>query len=252
MQVYLAAIRAFHVLNGFPVPPITTPRIHLALRSLFQSASPVKQAHPITFNILSLFHHRLTDSFDDLALWSCMTVMFFGCLRASELIPSVEQYKWGFQPPRIADVQFASPPDEAVIIKIARTKTKPTGRLLVLGCTQHHVCPYCAIANYLCRRGIRDTKFMKGPLFIRRDGTVLDKGYVRSRQTVLLAALGLNPEGFTTHSYRSGSATTLAMNGHFDLIPHIGDWASLCYLRYVRTPLSSLSALSAKFVPSDQ
>ncbi len=250
MPVYLAAIRALHIVNGHPAPPITTPRIQLTLRSLSQTANPIKQAHPITFSIMHKFYNMLSGSQDDLTFWAGITVLFFGCLRASEIVPTVEQYEWGFLPPLVENVQFAPPPEKAVIIKVARTKTKPTGRLIVLGCSGHCVCPYCAMVTHLYSHGIRDTRCLKRPLFLLRDGSVMDKTYVRSRQSVLLAALGISPEGFTTHSYRSGSATSLTINGHFDLITHVGDWSSLCYMRYIRSPMSALSAIASKFVPS--
>ena len=253
LQVYLAAIRALHVINGFQTPSITSPRIQLALRSLSQIAPTVKQAHPITFTIMSHFNSMLTGSWDDQVLWSCMTVMYFGCLRAAELIPAVDQYELGYLPPRVCDVTFVSLPGTlAAILHVARTKAKPRGRTLVLGCSGHRVCSYCALVKYLRTRGVTDTRWVTKPLFVRSDGTVVDKHYVRSRQSVLLAALGIDPMGFTTHSYRSGSATTLAINGHVDLIPKIGDWSSSCYLRYIRTPLAALASNASKFIPVDQ
>ena len=250
LQVYLAAIRAFHVLNGFEPPPITTPRVNLVLRSLSQTAPLPKQAFPITFHILSQFYSMLTNSFNDLALWACMNVLFFGCLRAAELVPAGNQYSQGFLPPMVSHLQFAQYPVKAVLLKVARTKTRPQGRLIVLGCSGHQwVCPFCALLKYLHARSIKDTQHEKRPLFVLRDGSVLEKSYVRSRQNVMLRALGLPPEKFTTHSYRSGSATQLSINGFQGIIPQVGDWSSLCYLRYIRSPLSALAGQAAKFVP---
>ena len=250
MQVYLAAIRSMHVVNGFSPPPITTPRIHLAIRSLSQNAPNIKQTFPITFSILSQFGYLLTDSYNDLALWACMNILFFGCLRASELIPAVSQYRDGYLPPQVCSLQFAVSSYKAVILKVARTKTRPKGRNVVLGCSGHElVCPYCTVTRYLCIRGVKDTSKWKGPLFVLRDGTVLDKSIVRSRQSELLRKLGLPPDKFTTHAYRAGSATQLSMNGFHGIIPHIGDWSSLCYLRYIRSPLSELASNALKFIP---
>ncbi len=251
MSVYLAAIRALHIINGFPAPPITTPRIHLAVRSLSQSAPLTKQSFPITFTILSHFSSLLHCTWDDVVLWAVMNVLFFGCLRAAELVPLPSQYRDGFLPPQLSDVQFAVYPVKAVILKVARTKTRPLGRLLVLGCSGHKkVCPYCAVVEYLAMRGIKDTKYLKGPLFVRKDGSVMDKSYVKGRQSVLLSSLGLPAEKFTTHGYRAGSATQLSMNGFHGLIPQVGDWSSLCYLRYIRSPLSQLADNASKFIPT--
>ncbi len=251
MQVYLAAIRSMHVVNGFPAPPITTPRINLALKSLSQDAPPTKQSYPITFSILSYFGTMLSSSFNDLALWACMNTLFFGCLRAAELIPSPSQYSDGFLPPQLCHVQFAAQGQKAVILRVARTKTRPAGRIVVLGCSGHAmVCPFCAVCRYLHVRGIKDTRYLKSPLFMLREGTVMDKSYVRNRQSALLKSLGLPPHRFTTHAYRAGSATQLSMNGFHSSIPHIGDWSSLCYLRYIRSPLSDLAANASKFIPA--
>ena len=250
LQVYLAAIRALHVLNGFTPPPITTPRVHLAIRSLSQNAPTTKQAYPITFQILCQFSRFLTNSLNDLALWSAMNIMFFGCLRASELVPTPQQYAMGYYPPLVCHLQFAPLPVKAIILKLARTKTRPQGRVLVLGCSGHQiVCPYCTIVKYLNVRSIKDTRLLKSPLLVLGDGSVLDKQYVRSKQTAMLNALGLPSHLFTTHSYRSGCATQLSMNGFQEFVPQIGDWSSMCYMRYIRSPLSSLAGRASLLVP---
>ena len=66
-----------HVYHNLPVPLITTPRIQLALKSLSHHAPEVKQALPITFAIMQGFRKLLTNSMQDMALWTCMTVLFF-------------------------------------------------------------------------------------------------------------------------------------------------------------------------------
>ncbi len=249
MQVYLAAIRALHVYQNLPVPLLTTPRIQLALKSLSHHAPEVKQALPITFAIMQGFRSLLAHTMEDMSLWTCMTVLFFGCRRAGEIAPSNEQMSMGFKYPRVCDLAF-SPNPPAAILTISRTKTQPKGFTLVLGCSGSDICPYCALVKYLSARGITDTQVNPGPLFVLNDGSPLNKDYLMSRQKVLLHTLGINSKGFTPHSYRSGGATQLALNGVSEFwVQKSGQWKSMCYRRYIRESITTQAGLTRLFVP---
>ncbi len=250
MQVYLAAIRALHVYHSLPIPLLTTPRIQLALKSLSHHAPEVKQALPITFAIMKGFKSLLTSSMADMALWACMTLLFFGCRRAGEIVPSLEQMSMGFQYPKVCDVVFNTSPTVAVMVTISRTKTQPKGFTLVLGCSGSDICPYCAIVQYLSARGITQTQVNPAPLLVSNDGSPLTKDNLMHRQKVLLQMLGINTRGFTPHSYRAGGATQLALNGVSEYwIQKSGQWKSMCYRRYIRESITTQAGLTRLFVP---
>ncbi len=250
MQVYLSAIRALHTYNALPPPPITTPRISLALKSLSHSAPAVRQSLPITYAIMKGFHSQLTQSLYDQALWACMTSLFFGCRRAGELTPSVSQMSQGFQYPRVQDLQFVSGSTPAMVLRIARTKTQPKGFTLVLGCSADTICPYCAMLLYLHTRGIRDCGSHPVPLFVQPGGSPMCKEYLSDKQSRMLQALGLNSRAFTPHAYRAGGATQLSINGvHEYWVQKAGQWKSMCYRRYIRESVATQAGLSRMFIP---
>ncbi len=157
LPVYLSAIRALHILNFLDPPNISSPRIQLLLKSLYQNSPPAKQSLPITFNLMHAMYYRLGSDFDSLAAWACMTTCFFGCLRAGEVAPSREQAAEGLPIPSLRDLSFVSGSVPAALLRIHRTKTKTNGMLVVLGCSGHLVCAYCSLIKYLKARHIRTT-----------------------------------------------------------------------------------------------
>ena len=231
--VYLSAVRALHVQYTLPPPTLTAPRIKLALKALSQLSPEVKQALPITFPIMQAFMSKLNDSLEDLSLWACMTSLFFGCRRAGELAPSGAQLAQGEPYPRVKDLVFSTAP-QAALLYLSRTKTTPHGLTVILGCSGHKVCAYCALVKYLYVRGIVNTTNIFQPLFMV-SGQPMTKEYLLARQNVLLRLNGIDCKGYTPHSYRSGCATTLALNGVNEaIIQKTGVWKSLCYRRYIR------------------
>ena len=62
---------------------------------------------------------------------------------------------------------------------------------------------------------------------------------------------GLDAHAFSGHSLRIGAATTAAAAGLPDwLIKAMGRWKSDAYLRYVRTPVDQVLAVSGKLASS--
>ena len=233
MLVYLSAVRALHIQYSLPPPSLTAPRIKLALKALSNLSPEVKQALPITFPIMQGFLAHLSSSLEDLSLWACMSSLFFGCRRAGELAPSRVQLAAGEPYPLVRDLVFLNAP-KAILLYLARTKTTPHGLTVVLGCSGHKVCAYCAIIRYFHARGIVNTTNIVSPLFMI-NGSPMTKEYLIARQNVLLKVNGIDHRGYTPHSYRSGSATTLALNGVSEgIIQKTGAWRSLCYRRYIR------------------
>ena len=128
--VYLAAIRASHILQGFDCPPVNSPRVKLALKGIQAHAPPPKTKTPLTFNILVDIIKILPCDHDTLATWACITLAFFACLRAGELTPSEASFT-----PRVSDVTFGvdSTGRQYMKVSIRRTKTTPNGIQVVVG-----------------------------------------------------------------------------------------------------------------------
>ncbi len=87
------------------------------------------------------------------------------------------------------------------------------------------------------------------PLFMIQ-GMPMLKEYLTARQNQLLVMIGVNPKGYTPHSYRSGGATSLALNGISEgVIQRAGAWKSSCYKRYIRDSLVSQAQVAKLFPP---
>ncbi len=248
VNVYLAAVRALHITYALPPPTLTAPRIKLALKALANMEPEVRQAYPITFPIMQAFMQKVTNSLEDLCLWSCMTALYFGCRRAGELAPSRSQLADGAPYPRVLDLTFVSSP-KAAILQLHRTKTTPHGLMVVLGCSDNPVCAYCALIQYVNARGVTNTCNNFQPLFSMY-GMPMTKEYLMARQSHLLLVNGINPKGYTPHSYRSGAATSLAINGVQEgIIQKTGAWKSMCYRRYIRDNLVAQAKVAKLFPP---
>lgn len=92
-------------------------------------------------------------------------------------------------------------------------------------------CPVEALKEYLgIRRGPR-----KSPLFIKEDGTVLDRRYLAAALKSLIALTGRNPAQFNTHSLRVGRTSEMALNGlSTSMIKSVGRWNSNAFEKYIR------------------
>ena len=97
-----------------------------------------------------------------------------------------------------------------------------------------------ALAVYLHRRGLA-----RGSLFVCQSGfPTMVNAWLRS-----ILASACSSGNFSSHSFRSGAATSAAIAGVSDhLIKVPGRWFSilalLAYLRYLRTPPDHLAALA--------
>ena len=97
---------------------------------------------------------------------------------------------------------------------------------------------------YLARRG-RGV----GPLFRTERNEPLTKQAFVSCLKLALGRLGYDGLVFAGHSFRISAATTAAACGFEDsTIKLLGRWASNAFQIYVKTPRTTLAAVSAKLV----
>ena len=91
MEVYLAGIRATHIVRGWPAPHIKTDIINLIVRgkkniqAAEQRAQGAQSRQPITPDILSLLKARLgtwdAPDTDKRVVWAVATVCFYSAFR---------------------------------------------------------------------------------------------------------------------------------------------------------------------------
>ena len=92
VDVYLAAVRSYHIDWGYSDPTQNKPRPRRVLQGIHRShgaAHPPRR--PITRDILRSLHRILSlpnSGFDSLMFWSACSLVFFGFLRVSEFTSS--------------------------------------------------------------------------------------------------------------------------------------------------------------------
>ena len=73
------------------------------------------------------------------------------------------------------------------------------------------------------------------------NGVCLSRSLFVNNVKMFLALAGIDPKGYSGHSFRIGGATTAASAGLMDWeIKVLGRWSSDTYQNYIRTPTSVL------------
>jgi site-specific recombinase XerD len=146
-------------------------------------------------------------------------------------------------PPLTADTiaidSYQNPSTIKIHLSISKTDQFGKDIDIYLGRTNSDLCP---MLRYLVKRpGPRS-----GPLFILQNGIPLQRDqFVRYLKDALDAA-GISHAHYSGHSFRIGSVTAAARAGVPDhLIKALGRWESEAYQIYIRTPPSTLAALSS-------
>ena len=111
----------------------------------------------------------------------------------------------------------------------------------MIGRAVRPLCPLAAILSYMARR-----KLGKGPLFWFEDGRPLTRDRFVTKVRKVLQQIGMEPKNYAGHSFRIGAATTAVRKGIQDsLISALGQWESITYQLYVRTPCEQLTTVAA-------
>ena len=157
--------------------------------------------------------------------------------------PSVISFDpaWHLTPMDIAVDDLQSPSLIQISLKGSKTDQARQGINLFIGRTNNELYPIAAMLAYLAARG-----FDQGPLFQTEDLQPLTRAKLVSLLRSTLTAAGIDPTGYSGHSFRIGAATTAAACGiHDSTTQTLGRWASDSYLRYIRMPQQTLAQLSA-------
>ena len=247
IKCYLSALRHAQIANGFLDPQFVQsyPRLEYLLRgirrsqaeSLVQSCTRLQ----ITPEVLLSIHSHLPSSKDSAMIWASCCIGLFGFLRSGEFtVPSLSDYDPSVHL-SLSDVAVYLHSNSSILRHhLTQSKTDPfrVGVDIFMGRLQHpFLCPLVAMTRYLRTRGSD-----LGPLF----------RFVRSssgRSKHALLELASNMTSTSGHSFRIVVATTAARVGLDDsLIQTLGRWQSTAYLRYIKLPRASLTAVSSVLV----
>ena len=229
MSVYISAIRALHVMNGYPEPGFRTPQLKLALKAASESGTTPSRKAPLTFKLLK----RLCSLFSQgrESVWPALfTLGFFGSMRGSEYtsmgrnLVLVNQVK-------LCDTKIGP----ALAYTVGRSKTSQAGFTVRVGCSDTSVCSPCLLIKYLQYREASGSLSGQHCLFVDELGRPVSKHMLDRKIKWAVSQLGLDPHLYSSHSLRSGAATSASEAGFSEWeIRQLGRWASSAYLTYVR------------------
>ena len=203
-----------------------------------QGSQPSRTRLPIMPEILSQINQhwkgRQVEWDVTMIIWEAILLCFYGFLRAGEVVvPSDTEF----------DPSQHLTYDNIAVDKIKQSKTDPfrKGVTVVIGCAVGPLCPLAVILLYMARR-----KPGKGPLFWFEDGRPLTRDHFVMKVREALQQIGMEPKNYAGHSFKIGAATTAARKGIQDsLIKTLGQWESVAYQLYVRTPREQLITVAA-------
>lgn len=210
-----------HVEQGAPAPG-QHPNVRRVLAGIRRRhGQPPRQARPLRLDDLAAYPD---DTLLHLRNHAVLLVGFVGLLRCSELIG--------------LDVEDVCPAERGglvLVLRRSKTDREHRGQSTYLPASSRP--SHCAV--YAVQRWIAAAGISEGPLFRTRRGHRLAGSDVRRIVGSLCEHLGLDREGYTTHSLRAGGATHLAEQGTpVPVIARQGRWKSAdMVLRYCRPAL---------------
>lgn len=241
IKVYLSAVRALHIEQGFQDPLINYPRLQRVLRGIKRTQGCTRAERlPVTNSIMSIIKNSLDlQCYDHCMFWAACTLAYFGFLRSAEFtVPSLAAFSSEVHL-QVNDIEIdsmVSPSCIRVHLKASKTDPFRRGCFIHIGRGTPQLCAIEAMLVYLNMRGNGP-----GPLFLLQSGLPLSRSLLTDWIRKIVHAAGVHGN-FASHSFRIGAATVAARNGVPDhLIQTLGRWSSNAYQLYIRTPTDVLA-----------
>ena len=236
LKVHLAAIRALHVMSGFPAPPTSSPRIHIMIKAIFEHGPCPLRKLPITFSILRHLLSLIGAAPSNLVWHSALSLGFFGGLRGAEYTLATSSHGLLCPPLLVSHITFGTfNGTRYMSVYVPRSKTRPHGFQLSIGCSGTQTCAVCSTQSYLSHRAHMGSLAPQSYAFVLPDGSPITKNMLNQKIKCLVASIGLDPKQYSSHSLRTGVATTAAIAGFNEVqVKAIAGWTSQAYMLYIR------------------
>lgn len=250
IKSYLAGVRNLYVERGLGNPltrlngqPMLS--LELVLRGIKKQCKPVTPKRlPVTCDVLNTLCQALNgqifDMYTDLLMKAACCAAFFGFLRCGEFTTDQNT----FNPETnlcLEDLRLSVKGDEAhLLLKTSKTDPFREGVIIPLHAMNHAICPVQAFKSFLpCRLQLSTLPGM--PLFLLQDGNALSRHRFLGMFSTVCERSGINPAGYSGHSFRVGAATSAAASKVPDhLVQALGRWSSSCYKTYIRTSKANI------------
>ena len=243
IHVYLSSVSSMHLLNGFPAPPNSSYRVRLACKAIKDNSASSSKKAPITYPLLQY----IVSSFAHLQMsqmWTAIvTLAFFGAMRGAEYLATITHHGT-IKAPLVRHLHFLQHGSHLGIrYAIHGSKTSAQPIFKYIGCSGTHICAVCAMQSYLNHRSRNGTLHPDSYLFVNHNGQPVSKDQFNQVLKSAVSSLSLPAHQYSTHSLRSGAATTAAQLGFTEPeIKNLGHWASSAYTSYIHnTPIDNFT-----------
>ena len=230
---YISGVKTLHALLGFETDQFSEFSLVLFFRGLARlNPHCVKQANPITLEILIGIYNSLDFSVkSNVVYWCLFLFAFFLVARKSNLVPSSKQ---DIIDGKMLRKDMLVDHTEFLLVTFNWSKTIQFGERLLMSplvrFKDQRLCPVKAYRD-LIKLGISHPA---GALFALPDGNCITYYLFQKKLRDCISHLNLDPSLFSTHSFRRGFATlAFQSNVSPDKIQLLGDWKSDAYKLYL-------------------
>ena len=170
IKVYLSAVRALHIEQGFSDPLVDCLRLQRVLRGIKRTQGESSSLRlPVTDDIMMVIFRALDIThLDHCMFWAACNLAYFGFLHSAEFtIPNLASYVPAIHL-GVADVAVDSHSSPSYLrLRIKASKTDPfrKGCFVHIGKGEFPLCAISSLLAYLTLRGDAS-----GPLFLFQDG----------------------------------------------------------------------------------
>lgn len=256
IKSYLAGIRNFYIQQGLGNKFVHSNgqpmlSLDLVLRGIRkQPKGPRNKRLPITVGILLRLHKvlngRVFGKYTDSLMKAVCSLAFFGFMRCGEFTTLTNTFQTEVHlclGDLILEHKQGKIHTMKLNLKVSKTDPFREGCSISYHCVDSPVCAVRAMESYLIRR-LNLTRDSCSPLFLFPGGQALTRNTFLAMLTTACTQAGLNPSGFSGHSFRRGAATTAAQQKIPDhLLRTLGRWSSNsnCYQTYIDTSQNDIA-----------
>lgn len=217
------------------------PRLKRVVRGISRKCSRQKrQRLPLTTDklneLIPWLRAVVGNRVDAACIEACLDLGVYGLLRIGEMTAPTTTSRKATKHLNVGDVEFIPSWENPVFmdlnIKVSKPDIYRRGQRIRIAANHGPSCPVQAMKRWLTIRGREDKD---GALFKMRGGRYLTRNILQRQLRAALTKAGHPGHAYSTHSLRSGGATSLICAG-FDgaLVQIFGRWASDCHLQYMR------------------
>ena len=243
---YISGIKTMHYVLGYPTDNINNFLLNLSLKGIARlKPHCVKQALPITPDMLVQMSSFMDFSDpNDLRYWCLFLFAFYLFARKSNLVPTTKK---DLKSKNFLLQNSVSEEEKFLLVTMNWSKTIQFGERILqipLISIPGSILRPVAAFKAMCRKIKAKSD---APLFSLTRGRYVTYSKFQSKFKGLITKLSLNPDLYSSHSFRRSGATFAFKSGvSSELIQLQGDWKSDAYKRYLSFSLDDKLSVTLK------